>query len=207
LSGERKETGFLEAGEPSFINSPCNSWELITDTNFPDEYLLPIRPIKTGKQLVIDVALEDVHSKVWMQTTTLVDSGCMRTCIDADFARERGLTLMKIPEPIKVEYADGTIMEKSTIKYAVNVRIRAARATVVTGALATQLKSSKLFLGYDWLKAVNLQIDWRQGTVHMEEGEVPIKMRTLQQATPDYQNLYKKVFSEEAFQGLPPRWK
>jgi hypothetical protein len=40
-----------------------------------------------------------------------------------------------------------------------------------------------------------------------EEEEVPLQMRALQQSAPEYQNLFRKVFSEEAFQGLPPRWK
>jgi hypothetical protein len=94
-------------------------------------------------------------------TQVLIDSGCMRTCVDAEFVREAGLTMTRIPNPIKVEYADGTIVEGSTIHYSVDIQIRAASMTVVTGALVTRLKSLKVFLGYDWLQAVNLQIDWR----------------------------------------------
>jgi hypothetical protein len=41
----------------------------------------------------------------------------------------------------------------------------------------------------------------------MEEEEIPLQMRVMQQPVLDYQNLYKKVFLEEAFQGLSPRQK
>jgi hypothetical protein len=83
------------------------------------------------------VALEDVNTKAPGQTEALVDSGCMRTCIDEKFVRDQGFMLTKIPKPIWVKYANGTIMEGSTIHYSTNIRIRAAGVTVVTGALVT----------------------------------------------------------------------
>jgi hypothetical protein len=67
-----------------------------------------------------------------------------------------------MPKPIQVLYADGSSVEASTIKYSVDLQMRAAGATVVTRALVTRLKTTKLFLGFDWLKAVNPMIDWRK---------------------------------------------
>jgi hypothetical protein len=88
---------------------------LINDTPILDEQTLFVRPIKIGKQLMIKVAIEDIRTKTSMEAMALIDSGCMRMCIDEEFARRVGLMLIKIKNPIKVEYADGTSVEDSTI--------------------------------------------------------------------------------------------
>jgi hypothetical protein len=95
--------------------------EVIKDTLVLDRQTLFVRPVKIGKQLTIDVAIEDIKTKKTVKATALVDSGCMRTCIDEDFARNSGLMLTRIIKPIKVEYADGTSVEDSTIRYSTDV--------------------------------------------------------------------------------------
>jgi hypothetical protein len=107
------------------------------DTSPFDKIQLPVRPIKTGKKLGIKIGIEDIHTKKQQQTEALIDSSCMRTCIDAKFAKEVGFILTKVPKPILVEYADRTTVEGSTIRYSVNIRIRTAGVTVVTGVLVT----------------------------------------------------------------------
>jgi hypothetical protein len=153
---------------------------------------------------MMKVTMEDIHTKVTVQAMALVDSGCMRTCVNEEFTRRTGLMLTRIRNPIKVEYADGTSVEDSTIRYSVDIRIRAAGATVVMGALVTRFKSAKVFLGFNWLQVVNPRIDWRNLQVEAEEGMVPLQMRSMEE-TPDYPRTYEKVFLEDAFQGLPPR--
>jgi hypothetical protein len=159
---------------------PPRKRELIRDTPVLNSQTLFVRPVKIGKQLTIGVAIEDVKTKKNITTTALVDSGCMRTCIDETFARNSGLVLTRILKPIKVEYADRTSVEDSTIWYSADIRIRAAGATVITGALVTRLKSAKLFLGFDWLQSVNPKIDWRTLRVEAEEGTDSLKMRSTE---------------------------
>jgi hypothetical protein len=115
---------------------------------------------------------------------------------------------------------DGLSVEASTIKYSVDLQIRAVGATVVTGALVTRLKTTKLFLGFDWLRAMNPVIDWRTGRVQTEETEEPLAMQKTEEKetplalgaideneTPNYEEEFPTVFSEEEFRGLPPRRK
>jgi hypothetical protein len=156
---------------------------------------------------MVTVALEDVHTRRTSQTNALVDSRCMRTCIDIEFAREARFMLTRIPKPIKVEYADRTVVDGSTIWYSTNIRIRAAGVTVVMGTLVTRLKSTKVFLGFDWLQAVNPRIDWKEQKIETEDGVVPLQMWIIAEEPPDYTTIYKEVFSEEAFQELLPRQK
>jgi hypothetical protein len=65
-----------------------------------------------------------------------------------------------------------------------------------------------MFLGFDWLQAVNPDIDWQQMKVMMKEGSEPLVMRAVQdqvRSVLDYVKLYPEVFSEESFEDLPPR--
>jgi hypothetical protein len=143
-----KEEGFLTAEKcKNSLSYPGR--ELINDTPILDKQTLFVRPIKIGKQLTIEVAIEDIRTKTATITTVLIDSGCMRTCVDEEFVRKAGLMLTRISNLIKVEYADGTSVEDSTIQYSTDIRIRAAKTTVVMGALVTRLKSAKVFLGFD----------------------------------------------------------
>jgi hypothetical protein len=89
--------------------------ELINDTLILDKQTLFIRPVKIGRQLTVNVSIEDIRTRRKIETKALIDSGCMRTCIDEEFARNVGLMLTRIKSPIKVEYADGTSVEDSTI--------------------------------------------------------------------------------------------
>jgi hypothetical protein len=195
-----EKDGFLAAEKR--INSVLQSnQELINDTPILDKQTLFVRPIKIGKQLTIDVAIKDIRTKRTTKTTALIDSGCMRTCVDEEFAKKSGLMLYRISNPIKVEYADGTSVEDSTIQYSMDIRIRAARATIVMGALVTRLKSAKVFLGFDWLESVNPRINWRNFRVEAEEGTETLKMPSME-TTPDYPTIFQKVFSEDAFNDL-----
>jgi hypothetical protein len=79
---------------------------------------------------------------------------------------------------------------------------------VVTRALVTRLKSFKMFLGFDWLQAVNLQISWQEMMIGTLEGQEMMVMRAIQKGpglTPDYVKMFPEVFLEEGFEDLPPR--
>jgi hypothetical protein len=185
----------------------CNQ-DILIEPSILDEVQLPIRPVKIGKQLVVSTSAESIVNKKSM-LNALLDSGCTRTCIDEEYARSQGWPLQKVTNPIKIEYVDGSLMDQSIIKYSVDLWLRAAGATVITGVLVTKLRSFKMFLGFDWLQAVNPDIDWWQMKVTTKEGTEPLVMCTVQEGpgpTPDYVKLYPEVFSEEGFENLPPRW-
>jgi hypothetical protein len=76
-----------------------------------------------------------------------------------------------------------------------------AGVTVLTSALVTCLKTFKVFLGFDWLQAVNPMVDWHEQTILVPEGMEVLPMRKLDDKTltPCYKELFLKVFLEESF--------
>jgi hypothetical protein len=202
---ERKETGFLERGVTPDCNLPISSQELLNDTLSLDEICLPMRPIATGQKISISIMLEELKIQQVTMVHALVDSRCTRTCIDEEYIQSLGWPLLKIKNPIRVEYADGTVTEKSTIRYSIDIWIRVAGLVIVTGVLVMRLKTFKVFLGFDWLQVVNPAIDWQKREVKVDEVQIPLQMRTLANETPNYPEEFEQVFSEEGFKGLPPR--
>ena len=85
--------------------------------------------------------------------------------------------------------------------------------------VVTNLASSNIFLGYDWLKRHNPKIDWQAGMIRFdrcreqcgwyEEKETldTEKVRNVQVATeptiPEHLKEFGEVFSEESFEKLP----
>jgi hypothetical protein len=94
-------------------NSPVCSQEIIIDTSILDEVWLPVRPVKVGKPLVVEVIVEAIRMKKKIDLPVLLDSGCTHTCIDEEFARSQGWPLEKISHPISIKYADSSVTEKS----------------------------------------------------------------------------------------------
>jgi hypothetical protein len=91
------------------------------NTPVPDKVWLLIRLLRTGKQISVEVSMEDIQTKKKATTLALVDSGCTRTCVDEDFARKQGWVLERIRNPIPVEYANRMVTEASKIWYSVNL--------------------------------------------------------------------------------------
>jgi hypothetical protein len=98
-----------------------------------------MRPVKIGKQLVVLTLAESIVNKKKLVLNALLDSGCTQTCIDEEYVKDQGWPLQKIINPIWIEYVDGSSTEQSTIWYLVDLRLKVAGATVVTGALVTKL--------------------------------------------------------------------
>jgi hypothetical protein len=59
--------------------------------------------------------MEELKTKKKSETSALLDSGCARTCINEQFAREQGWPLTRVPNPIRVLYADRSSVESLTI--------------------------------------------------------------------------------------------
>src|SRR3954469_10240437 len=103
------------------------------------------------------------------QVQMLLDSGCTGSCIDEGFVRAKGITTNKIPRPIPVYNADGTLNGTGSIKEIVHTRMIIQEHVELISFGVTQLGKDKIFLGYDWLNAHNPTIDWKKQTLEFSQ--------------------------------------
>jgi hypothetical protein len=115
------------------VNSHVCSQEILIESPTLDEVQLPMRPVKIEKQLVVSTMTESIATKKKSVPNALLYSGCTWTCVDEEYTKTQGWPLQKIAKPIQIDYADGSSTEQSMIRYMVNLRLKVAGATVVTG--------------------------------------------------------------------------
>ena len=110
----------------------------------------------------------------------LLDSGCTGTTMDQQFAKEKGLETHKLPQPIPVYNADGSINQAGSItEFAiVELTIDDHKEQIAMGL--SQLSTHTIFLGYDWLWKHNPIVNWQDHTLEFtcDNEHVPNLMTT-----------------------------
>ncbi|KAL5512271.1 hypothetical protein ACEPAG_3556 [Sanghuangporus baumii] len=170
-----------------------------------DDEVDALNPMKQDEYLI------DAHA--------LIDSGCTGSCIDEGFVRRYGFRTQKYIRPRPVFNADGTSNESGLIKEYVIVRMIFGKHEEEIRLAVTSLASSNIFLGHDWLRKHNPEIDWKIGkidftrcpdecasTLSNEEADDDYVRRVwMKEATkwPSYLEEFADVFSEESFEQLP----
>ena len=93
--------------------------------------------------------------------TALLDSGCTGTVIDKEFAKEKDLPIHKLPIPIPIYNANGTFNDGGLIsEFAVlELQIREHKEQIAMAL--SNLSTHNIFIGHDWLKKHNPEIDWQ----------------------------------------------
>ena len=96
---------------------------------------------------------------------TLLDSGYTKTTIDERFAKEKGLKMYKLPVPIPVYNVDRSINSAGSIREFAIVEMRIGDHFKQITMAISNLSIHPIFLGYNWLKKHNPQIDWKVKTL------------------------------------------
>ena len=100
-----------------------------------------------------------------LDVIALLDSRCTGTTIDERFTKEKGLKTYKLPVPIPVYNADGSIHSAGSIREFAIVEMRIGEHSEQIAMAMTNLSTHPIFLGYDWLRKHNPQIDWKAETL------------------------------------------
>ena len=89
----------------------------------------------------------------------LIDLGCTRSCINEEFVKKYNLNTTKLPKSIPVFNADGSsnIVGRLTHTVQLQVIIRDHKEIMEFGV--SNLGMSDIFLGHDWLKHHNPEIE------------------------------------------------
>ena len=119
------------------------------------------------RQLDVPALLETLNGDgPSVKVVALVDSGATGSVIDAEFARANGFKEMPLDRPIPVLNADGTRNRagdiSSYVELAMTVQGHQERIPLAVAKLGT----NALFLGHDWLRYHNPEVDWRLGTIN-----------------------------------------
>ena len=96
---------------------------------------------------------------------TLLDSGCTGTTIDERFAKEKGLKTYKLPVPIPVYNTDGSINSAGSIREFAIIEMRIREHFKQITMAMSNLSTHPIFLGYNWLRKHNPQINWKAKTL------------------------------------------
>ncbi|CDO72200.1 hypothetical protein BN946_scf184970.g52 [Trametes cinnabarina] len=98
----------------------------------------------------------------------LLDSGCTGSSIDVDFVRRNHIPTRKLPRPIPVYNADNTLNKGGPISEYVEGIVRIGDHSERMTLAVTSLGKSDIFIGYEWLRFHNPEIDWHSQTIKFD---------------------------------------
>src|SRR5499426_679218 len=119
--------------------------------------------------------------------TALLDSGCEGSCIDTKFVKKHNLNVHKLPRPLPVYNADGTPNLDGCIEAFVALQLKIGSHIETIDFGVTNLGQGEIFLGHDWLKKNNPNIDWCKGLVEFSQCPSscqPLYIRSMKQDSP-----------------------
>ena len=96
-----------------------------------------------------------------LPVVALVNSGCSGSAIDETFVKENKLLTHNIPIPIPIYNADRTMKKGGSISKFTMVELITNDHLEQLPLAVTSLSTHAIFLGFDWLKMHNPEINWK----------------------------------------------
>lgn len=119
---------------------------------------------KPVNELVIDVQIQ-FNDQRSFAVKALLDSGCTGTTLSKEFVRKNNISTKKVIKPIPVRNADGSVNQGGPITDYVEIKLTVNDHEERMIVAIAELGKTDLFIGYEWLKHHNPDIDWRKGYV------------------------------------------
>ena len=120
---------------------------------------------RKGHQLNLSVVLKTLEDQRAFRTTALLDSGCTGSCINRQFVNKHHIPTQRMPIPIPVYNADGTRNQAGPITEMAELVLAIGEHQERIQLAVTNLGSTDLFIGYEWLRFHNPNIDWERGNL------------------------------------------
>lgn len=118
-----------------------------------------------GNQMDVKLQLTMLDTQQSHSVTALLDTGCTGSTIDSNFVKRNCINTQSLYAPIPVYNTDGTHNTGGPITNYVELHVKVQDHIERLMLVVTDLGKSKIFLGYDWLKAHNPSIDWAEDTI------------------------------------------
>ena len=98
-----------------------------------------------------------------LKVKILVDSECTHTEIDKQLVKDKNIQTRPINFSFEVFNADGTKNRKVTKVVPLEIKINRHKEQLE--AAVTDLNSTDMFLGHDWLVKYNPKVNWKNRTI------------------------------------------
>jgi hypothetical protein len=95
----------------------------------------------------------------------LLDSGCTLSAIDKGYVQKHKLRTFKYDNPIRLFLSDGSEPKSGQITDFVEMQIQIGNHQEFIHLAILDLTKMDIFLGYDWLKLHNPEIDWTKNEI------------------------------------------
>jgi hypothetical protein len=136
----------------------------------PDALVFRQVQTKVGRaQLDIEARFIIPSTRQGFWSTTLVDCGCTTSCINESLVLHHKLEQKKLSRPIRVLNADGSPNKLGTVNTYVELEMEIGspqgphRERISLPVV--NLGNGGIFLGYDWLRGHNPEIDWSKDRI------------------------------------------
>lgn len=118
-----------------------------------------------GPDMKLKLTIESIATGNQWETTGLLDSGATGSCVNKEFVEKNGLQVKELPVNLPVYNADGTLNEGGAIEGFVEVRMMIGDHAERIELAVTNLGKTDIFLGLDWLRYHNPNINWTDSTL------------------------------------------
>ena len=126
-----------------------------------------------GQDLKLRVTIESLATGSQYEADALLDSGATGSCVNKDYVEAQGLQIKKLPLPLPVYNADGTLNEGGAIEGFVEVRMLIGDHAERIKLAVTNLGKTDIFLGLDRLRYHNPNIDRAESTLTIDRCTQP----------------------------------
>jgi hypothetical protein len=132
----------------------------------PPIYIFSVHGSENNNSFHIDAIITTPEKNEPIKTWPLVDSGAGGTFMDHNYTQKQGFNLTKLEYPIMAWNVDGTENKQGTIRYCIDLDLHINGKKHMERFLITGLGNQKVILGLPWLRKHNLEINWKEGTLH-----------------------------------------
>ena len=115
----------------------------------------------------VKVILKGQHRSILVNG--MVDSGATSLFISPRFVAKHHIIPHSLPREIGLRNIDGSVNKSGTIKYSCRLTVTIGGYTAEHDFLVADLGPEDLILGLPWLREVNPQVDWKSGTMVLDE--------------------------------------
>ena len=123
----------------------------------------------SGRQLDIKVKVQTLNDTRTFPLKVLLDSGSTGSCIGRKFMNDNEIRTRKTAILVPVHNADGTLNKNGSITNYVFLRLSVGDHMEQLEFAVADLGIHDLFIGHEWLKLHNPNIDWKTSEIRFDQ--------------------------------------